>query len=187
MCSSLSNRIIGFSHLGLINQAVNNMDHPDTIERYAVVDLVNKHYMVYSEYEIRNGLVARSWLEYTFISPMIVFQHFMLDDEVFDEFRNLVSNAGCGYITDSYYTLGPKTELYGVQGKYAQAFRVPGSWVSWAESFGLDKLQQARLFATGYDEAKLTPSKLVSLSPLVESYGCTSARIYSLKVNTSLS
>ena len=172
--------------MGLINQAVQNMDHPDMIERYAVVDLVTKEYMVYSEYEVRNGLIARSWLEYTFISPFVVFQHFMLDDEVFDEFRNLVSNGGCGYITDSLYTLGRKTELYGVSGKYAQAFRVPVTWTRWAEVHGLDGLQQARLFGTGYDAAKIRPSKMVTLSPLVEALGCSSARIQTLKVRLIL-
>ena len=160
------------------------MSHPDTIERYAVVDLVNKHYMVYSEYELRNGLVARSWLEYTFVSPFIVFDNFMLDDEEFDEFRALVSNGGCGYIKDPLSCVGgKKVNMYGLAGKFGQAFRVSADWTSWAESFGLDSLQQARIFGTGYDLGRYPATKLALLAPLTEAQGTSSARIHSLKVS----
>ena len=111
----------------------------------------------------------------------------MLDDEEFDELRDLVSNAGCGYVTDAFYSHGgKKIQLYGKSGKFNQAFRVPADWTSWAESFGLDSLQQARFFGTGYDLGRYPATKLATLTPLTEAVGNSSARIKTLKVNRGL-
>ena len=161
----------GFAHEGLISSAVKNGDDPEIIERFALVDLVSKEYQLFSEYELRNGLVNNRWLNSRFVTSLLPLEKFLEDEEIYGQIRALLANAGCGfYVRNKLEDPEISCVIFGKGVKKDRKFfTIPNDWRAWADISDLSEVESARYFGIGAENVDFPGSVLNAVDTIIRS------------------